>query len=89
MGALISMHATTQPMRAEAAGAGTYESPWAKHPKIQLFTIGELIQGAKLDMPSAKGVNTTFKKAPKHTQGRGGGSSQMFLRELPDAEYGG
>ncbi len=87
MGAVISMHATTQPMRAEAASAGSYESPWGKHPKIQLLTIAELLKGARLDMPSATGVNATFKKARKHGPG-GGASGQLLLREVPDVEYG-
>jgi len=65
MGVLISMHATTKPMRAEAADMGFYESPWGKHPKIQLLTVSELLKGVRIDMPPAKGVNVTFKKAPK------------------------
>jgi len=65
MGVLISMHATTKPMRAKAADMGSYESPWGKHPKIQLLTVSELLKGVRIDMPPAKGVNVTFKKAPK------------------------
>jgi site-specific DNA-methyltransferase (adenine-specific) len=65
MGVLISMHANTKPMRAEAADAGFYESPWGKHPKIQLLTVSELLKGVRIDMPPAQGVNVTFKKAPK------------------------
>ncbi len=65
MGVLISMHANTKPMRAEAADTGFYESPWGKHPKIQLLTVAELLKGGRIDMPPAQGVNVTFKKAPK------------------------
>ena len=71
MGVLISMHANTQPMRAEAADAGSYESPWGKHAKIQLLTVSELLRGVRIDMPPATGVNVTFKKA-RRTSGDGG-----------------
>jgi len=76
MGVLISMHPNTKPMRAEAADAGSYESPWGKHPKIQLLTVSELLKGARIDMPPATGVNVTFKKAPR----KGGqGADQLPL----------
>lgn len=78
MGVLISMHANTQPMRAEAADAGSYESPWGKHPKIQLLTVSELLKGTRIDMPPATGVNVTFKKAPKSA---GRGDDQLPLME--------
>ena len=76
MGVLISMHANTKPMRAEAADAGSYESPCGKHPKIQLLTVSELLKGARIDMPPATGVNVTFKKAPRK---RGQGADQLPL----------
>jgi hypothetical protein len=76
IGVLISMHPNTQPMRAEAAGAGFYESPWGKHPKIQLLTVTELLGGARVNMPQATGMNVTFKKAPKR---RGKSPEQLAL----------
>ncbi len=75
---LISMHSNTKDMRGEAAAAGFYESAWGKHPKIQLLTIGDLLRGSRVDMPPAKGVNVTFKKARRHSPN---GDSQMMLRE--------
>jgi len=52
-------------MRAEAASAGFYESPWgSKHPKIQLLTVEELLGGKQVDMPQS-GDFRTFKKAPR------------------------
>ena len=78
MGVLISMHPNTQPMRAEAADTGSYESPWGKHPKIQLLTVSELLKGVRIDMPPATGVNVTFKKAPKNA---GRGNDQLPLME--------
>lgn len=62
---LISMEKPTKEMCAEAAGAGFYQSPWGKHPVIQILTIEELLKGKKIDYPDVPGVNVTFKKAPK------------------------
>jgi len=64
IGVLISMEEPTQPMRAEAASAGFYSSPWGNHPRIQLRTIAELLDGKGIDYPPTK-ANVTFKKAPK------------------------
>lgn len=52
-------------MRAEAAGAGYYTSPgWnTKHPRLQILTVEQLLDGKQIDYPHMTG--TTFKKAPK------------------------
>lgn len=65
LGVLISFEEPTRDMRKEAASAGFYESPWGKHSRVQLFTVGELLAGKTVDMPSTAGTNRTFKKAPK------------------------
>lgn len=65
IGVLITMYEPTKPMRTDAASAGFYTSPWGKHPRLQILTVGELLAGKKLDMPPAQGVNVTFEKAPK------------------------
>ena len=65
IGVLISMQEPTQAMRAEAAGAGFYDSPWGtKHPRLQLLTIEALLGGRAIDMPPSRDLRT-FKKAPK------------------------
>jgi site-specific DNA-methyltransferase (adenine-specific) len=67
MGVLITMQEPTHPMRAEAASAGFYHSPgWNQdYPRLQILTVGQLLEGKKVDMPPTKQVNVTFKKAPK------------------------
>ena len=65
IGALICMEAPTQPMRKEAASAGFYESPWGKHPRLQILTVEELLGGKGIDYPPSQQVNRTFKRAPK------------------------
>jgi DNA modification methylase len=67
IGVLISMQEPTRPMKAEAAGAGFYDSPWGtKHPRLQLRTVGGLLAGKGVDMPPSRDLRT-FKKAPKPT----------------------
>ncbi len=66
IGLLIAMEAPTAPMRKEAASAGFYECvAWnTKHPKIQILTVGELLEGKTLDAPPSRDIRT-FKKAPR------------------------
>ena len=63
IGAFLSLEPPTSPMRREAASAGFYESPWGKHPRIQLLTIEDLLGGKSIDYPQAADV--TFKKAQR------------------------
>lgn len=64
MGVLISLNAPTSNMRAEAASVGTYRSPWGKHPRIQLVTVDELLDGARIDMPPV-GSQYKVRAAPR------------------------
>lgn len=65
IGVLLSFEPPTRPMREEAASAGFYESPWGKHPRLQLLTVGELLEGKRIDYPQTAGINRTYKQAPK------------------------
>jgi DNA modification methylase len=67
IGVLISLEEPTKPMRAEAASAGFYKSPFThqNHPRIQLLTIAELLAGKRVDYPPSQQVNVTFKRAPR------------------------
>lgn len=51
IGVYISLEPQTEPMKREAAGAGLYDGPTGKVPKIQLFTIEELFAGRKPQVP--------------------------------------
>jgi site-specific DNA-methyltransferase (adenine-specific) len=51
IGVYISLEPHTGPMQKEAAGAGLYDGPTGKVPKIQLFTIEELFAGKKPQIP--------------------------------------
>ncbi len=67
IGVLLTMEEPTGPMRKESASAGFYESPWGnkKHPKVQILTIEELLDGRGIDMPPIRHTSTTFKRAPR------------------------
>lgn len=81
IGALISLQEPTGPMKKEAASAGFYDSPWGRHPKIQLLTVGELLDGAELDYPPITGANVTYKRAPKYQRKV---AEQLHLEDAED-----
>ena len=64
-------------MRQEAASAGFYTSPWGKHQRIQILNIEDILKGKKIDYPSLRELDATFKKAPKVRK------SKSKHRELP------
>jgi site-specific DNA-methyltransferase (adenine-specific) len=65
IGVLLSFEEPTAGMRSEAAEAGFYESPWGKHPRIQLRTIRELLDGKGIDYPHVTGANVTLRRAQR------------------------
>jgi site-specific DNA-methyltransferase (adenine-specific) len=66
IGVLLTLEAPTQPMRADAASGGMYNSPYdGMHPRLQILTIKELLEGKRIDMPPLRQVSVTFKRAPK------------------------
>jgi DNA modification methylase len=65
IGALLTLDEPTKAMRTEAASAGFYTSPWGRHPKLQIVTVGELLSGDRIDMPPVRQTSVTFKRAPK------------------------
>jgi DNA modification methylase len=75
VGVLLTLEEPTKQMRAEAASAGFYTSPWGNHPKIQIVTVGELLDGRTLDIPRTAGTNKTFKAAPKAKKRKGSAPS--------------
>lgn len=78
IGVLITLQEPTKPMRTEAASAGFYDSPWGKHPRVQILTIEELLDGGQIDMPPIRQVNQTYRRAPRH---KGDEGKQLGLLE--------
>jgi len=66
IGVLLTFNPPTKPMLSEALNAGFYKTAWGEHPKIQIFTVGELLAGKKINMPPIhREGNATLKKAPR------------------------
>ncbi len=70
MGIFITLEEPSRDMSAEAASAGYYFSPgWQKeYPKVQIFTIEDLISGKTADMPP---IHATFKKSGRESLNNG------------------
>lgn len=64
IGVLITLEEATKPMCTEAAAAGFYKSPWGNHPRLQILTIAELLDGKRIDYPPT--INVTHKRAPRY-----------------------
>jgi hypothetical protein len=80
IGVLISFEEPTSGMRAEATEAGFHDSPWGRHPRIQLFTIGQLLDGRRIDYPHIAGSNVTHRRAAR----AGATVEQTALFEPPE-----
>ncbi len=64
MGLFITLEEPTREMEREAVSAGFYKSElWQRDfPKMQIRTVGELLQGKEFEMPSTQGM---YKPAPR------------------------
>jgi len=66
IGVLITMQEPPSQMRAAAAAAGFYDSPWGgSYARLQILPVGRLLAGERIDCPNVEGMDRTFKKAPK------------------------
>ena len=79
IGVFISLEEPSDPMLKEAASAGFYHSPgWNQnYPKLQILTIEQLLEGAKINMPAHNQPNITFKQAERVKNG-GGQQPNLF-----------
>jgi len=71
IGVFITLREPTAPMKTEAAQAGFYEPehfPGQRYPRLQLFTISELLGGAQVLFPRVA-PTATFKKAERQRKG--------------------
>jgi site-specific DNA-methyltransferase (adenine-specific) len=68
IGVFITLKPATKDMTKEAVSAGFYESEhYGKFPKLQILTIEELLNGARLQYPQTGG-SATFKRAERKTK---------------------
>jgi DNA modification methylase len=80
LGVLISMTEPTKAMREETASAGFYTSPMGgKHPKVQILTIAQLLEGKSIDYPAqSQRVDRTFKRAKRVEDDARGKLQELF-----------
>ena len=82
IGVLVTFEAPSAGMKAEAAEAGFYASAWGKHPRLQLRTVGELLEGRGIDYPHVTGANITHRRAARATTEQGE-ALELFAAEEP------
>jgi len=69
IGVLLTLHPPTPAMRKEATHGGFYQSPWgSSHPRLQILTVGELLEGKRIDYPAGQQTNRTFRRARRHAE---------------------
>ncbi len=87
MGVFITLQNPTGPMKAEAATAGTYTSPWDKqtYPKVQILTIEELLKDPYKPNPRCLrvpgGATQHTLPAPARHKPKRGRQGKMFPEE--------
>jgi DNA modification methylase len=64
LGVLITLREPTGPMKAEAASAGFLETPFGKFQRLQVVTIGDLLEGKIPKLPPQE-IGGGFKQAPQ------------------------
>ncbi|MEA3375047.1 MAG: DNA methyltransferase [Chloroflexota bacterium] len=81
IGVVITMQEPTGPALQEAASAGFYHSPgWnTDHPRLQILTVTELLEGKGIDMPPLRQVSQTFKQAPPSERESGATQGKLDL----------
>lgn len=66
-------------MKVEAASAGFYDSPYGgRHPRMQIYTIKDLLAGRRVEMPPVGQVNVTYKRAPKVRAGVAAATAELW-----------
>ena len=63
-GLFITLAAPTREMRREAAASGFFDTSFGRHPRLQIFTIEELLAGMRPELPS-HGSGEGFRKAAR------------------------
>ena len=64
LGVLITLREPTGPMKAEAASAGFLETPFGQFQRLQVVTVGDLLEGKLPKLPPQE-VGGGYKQAPK------------------------
>ncbi len=63
-GVFITLAEPTRDMAREAAAAGFFETSFGRHPKVQIYSIRELLGRVRIDLPPI-GSGEGFRRAPR------------------------
>lgn len=80
-GVLIVLEAPTKGMREEAAKAGVYSWGSRSYPRLQIFTVEELLAGKRPEFPAGS-LNVSYERKEVRTARPKGGWSLCFSRLL-------
>lgn len=85
IGVLICMEEPTRAMKAEAADAGFCKSNYGRHPRLQILTIEQLLEGAHIDYPPhAARIDLTFKRSPMIKAGKIATQKRLSLERFQE-----
>ncbi len=65
IGVLLTFEEPTSGMRSEAASADFYDSAWGRHPRLQMLTVAQLLDGRGIDYPHVAGANITHRRSAR------------------------
>lgn len=65
IGVLMTFDKPSSKMKTDAASFGFHHTRWGNFPRIQIITVEELLDGARIQYPHMTGGNVTVKRAPK------------------------
>jgi hypothetical protein len=71
LGVLITLREPTGPMKSEAASAGFFDTPFGKFRRLQVVTIGDLLEGKLPKLPPQE-IGGGYKQAPKEDTAKQG-----------------
>jgi hypothetical protein len=88
IGVLLTLHEPTRAMAVEAAKAGFYDSPLGRHPRIQILTASQVLDGRGIDVPGAHvaGLKKARRAPPPHEQLRIPGVASARALQLRGAK---
>ncbi len=86
IGVFVTLELPTQDMLKEALAAGYYESPGRKgqtYRKLQILTIGDLLDGTGIDMPSQHGMHRQAERYKPTKVSEEGKAQQNLFENAP------
>jgi site-specific DNA-methyltransferase (adenine-specific) len=81
IGALLTLRPPTREMRRAAASGEYYESPWGRHPRLQIITVEELLHGTRIDYPWMASDSAAVRVSSRAKPGKAKKAKQSALAE--------